>query len=123
MPGRQGEVRIWSTESWSEVKVLRGHADTILALAWRPGKNQLATASLDKLILVWDVDSGKVVRTIKSHADIVHGAGVQPRRREARLGLGRQDGQGLRRRDRACSSRASRTIKTPCSRSRSAPTA
>ncbi len=77
-PGRQGEVRIWSTESWSEVKVLRGHADTILAMAWRPGMNRLATASLDKLILVWDVDAGKVARTIKSHADIVNGLAYSP---------------------------------------------
>ncbi len=44
-PGRQGEVHIWAVESWSEIKILRGHADTILALAWRPGKNQIATAS------------------------------------------------------------------------------
>ncbi|MDB5350725.1 MAG: repeat-containing protein [Planctomycetota bacterium] len=77
-PGRQGEVRIWSVESWSEIGVLRGHADTVLALAWRPGKNQIATASLDKLILVWDVDSAKVVRTIKSHADIVNGLAYSP---------------------------------------------
>jgi hypothetical protein len=77
-PGRQGEVRIWSVESWSETKVLRGHADSILALAWRPGKNQLATCSLDKLIIVWDVDSGQPTKTIKSHADIVHGLAYSP---------------------------------------------
>lgn len=77
-PGRQGEVRIWATDSWSELKVLRGHADTILAVAWRPGKSQLATASLDKLILVWDVEAGKVARTIKSHADIVHALAYSP---------------------------------------------
>ncbi len=78
MPGRQGEVRIWSTESWTESNVLRGHADTILALAWRPGKNQIATASLDKLILVWDVDAGTVAKTIKSHADTVQALAYSP---------------------------------------------
>jgi WD40 repeat protein len=77
-PGRQGEVRIWSAASWSEIMVLRGHADTILAMAWRPGKDQMATASLDKLILVWDVGAGKVVRTIKSHADLVNGLAYSP---------------------------------------------
>ena len=41
------------------MKTLEGHADTILALAWRPGTNQIATASLDKLILVWDVEAGR----------------------------------------------------------------
>ena len=78
MPGRQGEVRVWSVERWTETKILRGHADTILALAWRPGKNQLATASLDKLILVWDVNAGKVAKTIKSHADTVQALAYSP---------------------------------------------
>ncbi len=77
-PGRQGEVRIWKVGSWSEVAVLKGHADTVLAMAWRPGKPQLATASLDKLILIWDVDAGKVARTIKSHSDIVNGLSYSP---------------------------------------------
>jgi WD40 repeat protein len=69
--GRRGEVRIWDAATWAEAKVLRGHDDTVLALAWRPNSGQLATSSLDKLILIWDVDSGQVVRTIKNHADIV----------------------------------------------------
>ncbi len=77
-PGRQGEVRIWETTSWGEIRVLRGHADTVLAMAWRPGPDQIATASLDKLIHVWDWRSGTIVRTIKSHADIVHALAYSP---------------------------------------------
>jgi WD40 repeat protein len=78
VPGRQGEVHIWETEKWSEIQALRGHADTILGIAWRPKSNQLASCSLDKLILVWDTDSGKLVRTIKSHADIVNAVTYSP---------------------------------------------
>ncbi len=77
-PGKQGEIRTWDAGTWAEAKVLRGHADTALALAWRPGTNQLATAGLDKLILVWDVDAGTVVRAIKNHADIVHAVAYSP---------------------------------------------
>ncbi len=77
-PGRQGEVRIWSTAGWAEQKTLKGHADTILALAWRPGSNEIATAGLDKPILVWDADSGQVVRTLKSHADMVNSLAYSP---------------------------------------------
>lgn len=77
-PGRQGEVRVWSTESWAETQVLRGHADTVLALAWRSGKDQLATASLDKLIVIWDVTAGKPSKTIKSHADTVQALAYSP---------------------------------------------
>jgi dipeptidyl aminopeptidase/acylaminoacyl peptidase len=69
--GRHGEIRIWETEQWTEQSVLRGHEDTILAVTWRPNSSQVATASLDKLILIWDTDTGKTVRTIKSHADVI----------------------------------------------------
>ncbi len=78
LPGRQGEVRIWKTETWNEVRVLRGHADTVLAMAWRPGSKQIATASLDKLILIWNAETGKQVRQIKSHADIVDALAYSP---------------------------------------------
>ncbi len=77
-PGKGGEVRVWEAATWAEPKVLRGHADSILALAWRPGSNQLATASLDKRILVWDADAGTVARTIKNHADIVCAVAYSP---------------------------------------------
>ena len=79
-PGRRGEVRVWDArdKNWRETRVLRGHSDTILGLAWRPHSNQLATCSLDKLILVWDTESGAVVRTIKNHADIVTSVAYSP---------------------------------------------
>ncbi len=78
-PGRQGEVRLWETANWTEFKVLRGHSDSILALAWRPpGSMELATTGLDKVILIWDIKSGKSIRTIKSHADIVYGLNYSP---------------------------------------------
>lgn len=88
-PGRQGEVRIWETAGWREVGVVRGHSDTVLALAWRPGSSQLATASLDRLIHVWDWPSGAIVRTIKGHADVVHALAYSPD--GARLASGSAD--------------------------------
>ena len=77
-PGLGGEVRVWQVEGWKELRVLRGHADTALSLAWRPHSDQLATSSLDKLILIWDVEKGSIVRTIKGHADIVNTVAYSP---------------------------------------------
>jgi len=78
--GRQGEVRVWRLdgETWREAGVLRGHDDTVLALAWRPKSDEIATGSLDRLVLVRDSTSGKVVRTIKNHADIVAALAYSP---------------------------------------------
>ncbi len=77
------KFRIWRLidddgETWQPLQVLRGHDDTILALAWRPGSAELATASLDKLILVWDSNTGKLLRTIKNHADLVDALAYSP---------------------------------------------
>ena len=77
MPGRGGEVRVWDAEG-RERRVLRGHADTILAVAWRPGADQVATCSLDKVVAIWDVGTGEVVRSIKNHADGVNAVAFSP---------------------------------------------
>ncbi|WP_435008204.1 c-type cytochrome domain-containing protein [Tundrisphaera lichenicola] len=76
-PGRGGEVRIWDGAG-RERQVLRGHADTILAVAWRPGSEQVATSSLDKVITIWDVPTGHPIRSIKNHADIVTSLAFSP---------------------------------------------
>jgi WD40 repeat protein len=77
-PGKGGEVRIWETQGWTETRVIRGHADVILSAAWRPGSNQIATASLDRRIIVWNGETGQSVRTLKHHADIVNCVAYSP---------------------------------------------
>ena len=78
VPGQNGEVRIWETAKWAEVAVLKGHADSILAIAWRPNSRQFATAGLDKAIMLWDLDKKAPIRTIRSHADLVSALAFSP---------------------------------------------
>jgi WD40 repeat protein len=77
-PGKGGEVRIWDAQTWAPMKVLRGHTDVILAAAWRPLADQIATASLDRKIVIWDASTGQIVRTLKHHADIVNALAYSP---------------------------------------------
>jgi WD40 repeat protein/cytochrome c551/c552 len=77
-PGNGGELRIWDARSWTPARVLRGHSDVILATAWRPHSDQIATASLDRKILIWDAKSGQIVRTLRHHADIVNALAYSP---------------------------------------------
>ncbi len=77
-PGRGGEIRIWETQGWAETKVIRGHADVILSVAWRPKSDQIASAGLDRLIIVWDGATGKPIRTLKHHSDIVNTLAYSP---------------------------------------------
>ncbi len=76
-PGRVARSGSGTLEG-RERRVIRGHADTILALAWRPGFDQFATSSLDKLVTIWDVGTGQAVRSIKNHADIVNSVAFSP---------------------------------------------
>lgn len=50
--------------------VLRGHTDAIIAIAFSPDGQQLASASRDKSVKVWNLNNGEVVRTILgAHAE------------------------------------------------------
>ena len=70
-PGRSGEVRVIDFESGDVRTVLARSADVALDVAFRPGANQLAVASADKLIRIVDLDSLEVIHELASHADWV----------------------------------------------------
>ena len=103
IPGRRGAGR---RAGWArcgsgdaeghERRVIRGHGDTILALAWRPGFDQIATSSLDKIVTIWDVGTGQAIRSIKNHADIVTSVAFSPDGKRLASGVERQDGKSAR---------------------------
>lgn len=80
--GSFGEVCVWDVPSpgasWNKPRVLRDHADTIFAVAWRPGTGEFATASNDKTAKVWDLTTGKATRTLKDHVDVVFAVAYSP---------------------------------------------
>lgn len=55
---------------------LRGHRNTVYALAWSPDGKMLASPSGDRLIHIWDTESGEICNTIKF--DSVENAGWSP---------------------------------------------
>ncbi|MFN3346790.1 MAG: WD40 repeat domain-containing protein [Candidatus Bipolaricaulaceae bacterium] len=60
-------IKLWRTDTWEEVLVLSGHADTIISLAFSPDAKLLATASLDGTIKLWDVAKGRDIHTLLGH--------------------------------------------------------
>lgn len=50
---RDGTIRIWDTNSFRTVLVLR-HDTEIAQMSWNPSENQLASISIDGVIKVWD---------------------------------------------------------------------
>ena len=55
---------------------LRGHRNTVYALAWSPDGKMLASPSGDRLIHIWDTEIGEICNTIKF--DSVENAGWSP---------------------------------------------
>ncbi len=76
-PGLVGEIAIWKLEDSdpknadptieSKPLLLRGHRDSIYALALSADGKLLASGSYDQTILLWDVASGKQLRPLTGH--------------------------------------------------------
>jgi WD40 repeat protein len=46
-------VRIWDAASGDTLYINRNHSDYVLALAWSPNGQQIASASSDHSVSVW----------------------------------------------------------------------
>jgi WD40 repeat protein len=78
LPGRSGEVQIWSAGDRKLLHTIKGHADCIYGVAFSPDGKTLATSSYDKLIKLWDLASEKELRTLKDHIDAVYALAFTP---------------------------------------------
>ena len=63
----------------SEVRsTLRGHSDSVRAVAYSPDGKRVATASMDKTAKIWDAVTGKELLTLRGHSDIVKDVAFSP---------------------------------------------
>ena len=58
------QIRIWDVQSHAEVRTLRGHSNSIPALAFSPDGKTLASGSMDQTVKLWDAATGKEIETI-----------------------------------------------------------
>jgi RNA polymerase sigma factor (sigma-70 family) len=58
--------------------VLRGHADSVFAVAFSPDGKTIASGSFDKTIKLWDVATGKEIRTLSGHTKEVVSISFSP---------------------------------------------
>ena len=60
-------VRIWAVSNKQPIKTLRGHTDSVEAVAFSPDNSCLASGSGDETIKLWDVSSWTNLRTLHGH--------------------------------------------------------
>jgi WD40 repeat protein len=64
-------LKIWDTETGTEVRTLTGHTDSVNAVAIAPDGKTAISASGDKTLKIWDTETGTEVRTLTGHTDWV----------------------------------------------------
>ena len=69
-------VRLWDYETGRTKKVLRGHEEQVLSVAFG-GDNTLASSSADGTVRMWDIETG-TSRTLSGHTDWVFGTAFHP---------------------------------------------
>jgi denticleless len=105
----EGSLRLLNTRKYaaqSLVKELSTHSNAIFDITWKPGGEQIVTASGDTTIGQWDVVRGESVATYKSHTGSVKSVDVK-RDEPTMLVSGGRDGS-IYVWDTRCSSRGSR---------------
>ncbi|RMF78310.1 MAG: WD40 repeat domain-containing protein [Chloroflexi bacterium] len=60
-------VRVWRIDSGERIAEMNAHVSGVLALAYHPRRNLIASAGGDGMIRLWDVTLSQVLRTFSGH--------------------------------------------------------
>src|SRR5262249_12413634 len=60
-------ARIWDATTGTEIKVLRGHEDTVTSAAFSPDGARIITASIDRTARIWDATAGPEIKVLRGH--------------------------------------------------------
>ncbi len=72
-------ARIWDTDTGTPKYTLKGHSGWVLAVAWSPDGDRLATCSMDGTVRLWNPATGKQVgKEFTGHAKWVLALAWQP---------------------------------------------
>lgn len=74
----QGEVKLWDVATGKTNKILKGHREAVLTVAFSPDGKTLASGSKDKTIKLWDVPSGNNTSTLEEHNEDVNSVAFSP---------------------------------------------
>ncbi|MEG4037343.1 hypothetical protein QUA03_26390, partial [Microcoleus sp. S36b_A4] len=71
-------LKIWDTETGTELRTLSGHSNSVLAVAIAPDGKTAISASDDNTLKIWDTETGTELRTLTGHTDPVRAVAIAP---------------------------------------------
>lgn len=77
-PNDQGEVQLCDVQTGQRLRILRGHSDRVIAVAFGRTRSMLANANSDGTVQVWDVRSGRERLTLKGQGRPVQALAFLP---------------------------------------------
>ena len=73
-----GDIRVYSTSSWEQVRMLKGHTGVVRSFAYSSQGNQIVSGSYDDTARLWDVESGTCIHILGGHSGDVKGVAFSP---------------------------------------------
>ncbi|MET9002700.1 WD40 repeat domain-containing protein [Amycolatopsis sp. NPDC004169] len=70
-------LTLWNLDTGTPTR-LTGHTGAVLNVAFSPDGRRIATASVDRTVLIWDPTTGAVLKTLGGHAGPVNGLQFSP---------------------------------------------
>jgi WD40 repeat protein len=74
---RDNTLKIWDTETGSEVRTLSGHTDSVYAVDLAPDGLTAISASRDNTLKIWDLLSGKQIASFSGEGGF-KGCAISP---------------------------------------------
>jgi len=68
---RDYAIRVWNFDSGEIVQVLKGHKSSVLALAFSPGGDAIASSDDTGRVAVWDLESGTLFAEAEELGDVI----------------------------------------------------
>jgi WD40 repeat protein len=62
--GDSDNIRIWDATTYKQLRDLKGHTNSVYAIAFSPDDGHLASASRDGTVRVWDPATGQQLKQL-----------------------------------------------------------